>query len=94
MSLVNVALWIGGLVLIVIAVFAGRGPYRRMMELDRLSENARRYDSWRGGRAAPEGESQTTGADLMRSLLRRRVLMWGAVAVAGAVLILAGFAIR
>ena len=94
MSLVNVGLWIGGLALIVIAVISGREPYRRMMELDRLSENARRYDSWRGGRSAPEAESQTTGADVMRSLLRRRVLAWGAVAAIGTLLILAGFAIR
>ncbi len=94
MSLVNLGLWVGGLMLIVIAVLGGRGPYRRMMELDRLSENARRYDSWRGARSAPAGESQTTGADLMRSLLRRRVLTWGVVAAVGTLLILAGFAIR
>ena len=64
-----------------------------MNELDRLAENARRYESWRGGRAAA-GTNETTGADVMRQMLRRQVLMWTGVGIAGVVLIVAGFAIR
>lgn len=63
-----------------------------MTELDRLAENARRYESWRGGRTTPAEE--TTGADVMRGFLRRQVTMWAGVAVLGAILFVAGFAIR
>lgn len=94
MTLLNVALWVAGAVLLIVAVFRVRNPYRRMVELDHLADNARRYESWRGGRSSAPGESDVTGADLMRSMLRRRVLVWAAVAAVGAVLILAGFAIR
>lgn len=86
-------LWIGGALLIVVAVIGARGPFSRMAELDRLADNARRYDSWRGGRRGGD-EGETTGADVMRQLLRRRVLLWAAVAGAGLLLILAGFAVR
>jgi hypothetical protein len=93
MAEVSLALWILGAVLIVIAVFQARGPFTRMSELDRLAENARRYDNWRGGRRAGADEG-TTGAEIMRQMLRRRVLLWAAVAGAGGLLILAGFAVR
>ena len=75
------------------AVWRIRAPLGRMNELDRLAENARRYESWRGGRASSAAE-ETTGADVMRSLLRRQVLTWAVMAVVGVVLIVAGFAIR
>ena len=64
-----------------------------MTELDRLAENARRYESWRGGRASTD-PTETTGADVMRAMLRRRVWMWAGVGAIGVALILAGFAIR
>ena len=64
-----------------------------MGELDRLAENARRYDSWRGGRSGADAPG-TTGADVMRSLLRRQVMTWAAVGTVGIVLIVAGFAFR
>lgn len=93
MELLSLALWIGGAVLVVVAVMQARGPFGRMSELDRLADNARRYDSWRGGRRS-DAEEPTTGADIMRQVLRRRVMMWAAVAGAGVLLIVAGFAIR
>lgn len=64
-----------------------------MNELDRLAENARRYDSWRGGRSTG-GADETTGADVMRQMLRRQVLIWTIVGAAGVALIVAGFVIR
>jgi hypothetical protein len=64
-----------------------------MNELDRLAENARRYESWRGGRAV-SADGETTGADVMRQMLRRQVLAWAAVGIVGVVLIVAGFAVR
>jgi hypothetical protein len=93
-TLLNVALWVAGVVLIMFAVFRVRHPYRRMIELDRIADNARRYDRWRGGRSAGADGNETTGADLMRSMLRRRVLVWAVVAAVGGLLIVAGFAIR
>ena len=88
----NVVLWLVGLVMLVIGLWRIRAPFARMAELDRLAENAKRYDSWRGNRA-PDGDG-TTGADVMRDLLRRQVIAWGVVAAVGVVLIVAGFAVR
>jgi len=64
-----------------------------MNELDRLAENARRYESWRGGRSSGAAD-ETTGADVMRQMLRRRVVTWTIVGAAGVALIVAGFVIR
>lgn len=94
MALVSLALWIGGAALIVLAVLQARGPYSRMSELDRLAANARRYDNWRGGRRTGADEGGTTGADIMRDMLRRKVLIWGAVAALGIVLVVIGFVLR
>ncbi len=65
-----------------------------MSELDRLAENSRRYESWRGASRLTSAEGETTGADVMRAMMRRQVLNWSAVAALGIVLIVAGFAIR
>jgi hypothetical protein len=87
-----VILWALGTALLAVAIWQVRAPFGQMSELDRLAENARRYESWRGGRSSGPGEK--TGADVMRALLRRRVLTWTAVGLVGVVLIVAGFAIR
>jgi hypothetical protein len=91
---INVLLWLGGIVLLAVAIWRVRPPLSRMNELDRLAENARRYDSWRGGSRLTAADGDTTGADVMRQMLRRQVLMWAAVGVVGVVLIVAGFAVR
>ncbi len=90
--MINVALWVAGVAMLALAIWRIRAPYARVSELDRLAENARRYDSWRGGRGPAQGE--TTGADVMRQMLRRQVLIWAAVGIVGIVLIVAGFVIR
>ncbi len=71
----NIALWAAGFVLLALGIVKAGGPYRRMTELDRLADNAKRYDSWRGGssRTAASG-GETTGADVMRAMLRRQVI--------------------
>ena len=91
--MINVALWAAGVVLLLVAIWRVRGPWARMSELDHLAENARRYESWRGGRGVASGD-ETTGADIMRQLLRRQVSVWVGVGILGVLLILAGFAIR
>jgi hypothetical protein len=91
---INLALWVVGIVLVGVAIWRGRQPLTRMNELDRLAENARRYDSWRGGSRLTAADGETTGADVMRQMLRRQVLIWAAVGAVGVVLIVAGFAVR
>jgi hypothetical protein len=89
---INIALWIAGFALLAVAILQIRRPLARMGELDRLAENAKRYESWRGGRSGPVHE--TTGADVMRQMLRRQVLIWAAVGIVGVILIVAGFVVR
>jgi hypothetical protein len=79
--------------LIALAIWRVRTPLARAAELDRLSENARRYESWRGGRSSGR-DNETTGADVMKQLLRRQILTWMAVGAVGVVLLFVGFAVR
>ena len=92
--MINVVLWIAGIALLAIAIWRIRAPFARMNELDRLADNARKYDSWRGGSRRTAADGERTGADEMRDLMRRQVYIWAAAAVVGVVLIFAGFAIR
>jgi hypothetical protein len=87
----NFALWLIGLALVIIGLWRIRAPLARVAELDRLAENAKRYDSWRGNRTTSDG---TTGADVMRDLLRRQIITWAAVLGVGVVLIVIGFIVR
>jgi hypothetical protein len=90
---INILLWVAGAALLVSAIWRVRAPFARMSELDRLADNARRYESWRGG-SRTAADSGPTGADVMRRLLRRQVYTLIGVAVIGVVLIVAGFAVR
>lgn len=92
--MINVVLWIAGIVLIVIAALRARAPFARMSDLDRLADNARRYDSWRGGRNARAAGDQTSGAAVMRQLLRRQVYLWVGLGIVGVILIITGFVVR
>ena len=90
--MINLALWVLGVALMAAAVWRIRRPYARLTELDRLAENARRYESWRGGRSG--SDDAQTGAGVMRQMLRRELTVWTVVAVVGVLAIFAGFAIR
>ncbi len=89
----SLALLVAGIALIVIAVWRARAPQARLSELDQLAENARRYDSWRGGRKTAAGGEVTSGADVMRDRLRRQVRTWIGVGIAGVVLVVASFVV-
>ncbi len=91
--MINIVLWTAGLILLALGLAKVAGPYRRMQELDHLADNAKRYDAWRGGSRTAVG-SETTGADVMRQMLRRQTYLWMAVAAVGIALVVAGFVIR
>lgn len=86
-------LWVIGIFLIAFAAFRARVPYARMQELDRLADNSRRYEGWRGGRKTAAGGGES-GADVMRALMRRQVMTWLAVGGAGVLLLVVGFFVR
>ncbi len=93
--MINIVLWVVGIVLIAIAVLRVRVPFARMGELDQLADNAKRYDSWRGGSSrTAAGGGERTGADEMRDVLRRQVYLWVGVGVVGILLVVGGFLYR
>jgi hypothetical protein len=90
----NIALWVGGIVLMAVGYTRARTPYARYRKLGANEANLKRYDSWRGSRSGPGAAGGTTGADLMRAESLRQARLWAAVAVVGFVLVFAGFAVR
>ena len=90
MGAINLLLWGGGIVLIVIGYRRARGPWSRYQELKAQDENVARYESWRGG-SRSDGK---TGASVAMELLRRQARVGAAIAIAGFVLVFLGFLIR
>ena len=90
MSIVNVALWLAGVVLIGIGYLRARAPWSRYRMLKAQDENVARYESWRGG-IRDDGK---TGASVAMQLLRRQAQVGGAIAIAGFVLVFVGFLVR
>lgn len=92
---INLLLWAAGLVLLGAGIAMIRGPLDRYQQLQKTDENLRRYESWRGGgRRTAVDAGGTTGADVMKAMMRRRVLIWSGVTVVGIILIVAGFVVR
>jgi hypothetical protein len=89
---VSVVLWVGGVVLIVLGAWQVRAPLTRYRALQATEANLRRYDDWRGTRLVDDTER--TGADEMKDLLRDRVRLWSAVIIGGVVLVVGGFIAR
>jgi hypothetical protein len=90
--IVNVLLWVAGVVLIAVGAYQVRGPLARYRGLQATEANLRRYDDWRGSRLIDD--SERTGADEMKDYMRDRVRLWGAVIVVGIVLVVVGFIVR
>jgi hypothetical protein len=90
---VNVVLWLVGVALALIAAWRVRVPFARLRQLDQLADNARRYESWRGGSSRTAAGTGQTGADVMRELLRRQVYLWAATGIVGVILIVGGFVV-
>jgi hypothetical protein len=90
-SIINIALWVGGVVLVVIGYQRFRGPWSRYQALKEEDANLARYEAWRGG-ARPA--SSNTGASVAMDVLRRQAQIGAGIAIAGVVLIFLGFLIK
>ena len=91
MSLLNVVLWVAGVVLVALGWQRAREPWRRLQELRAEDANAARYNAWRGGLRNADGP---TGASVMIEMLRRRMQTGFLLAIAGIVLVVVGFAVK
>jgi hypothetical protein len=89
-SVVSIALWLLGVVLIVVGYTRAKGPWSRYRMLKAQDENVARYESWRGG-ARSDGR---TGASVAMELLRRQTQIAAGIAILGVVLVFMGFVIR
>lgn len=90
MGPLNIALWLGGVVLIAIGYRRGKRPWARYQTLKAQDDNAARYGAWRGSIR----DDRTTGASVAMAVLRRQAQIAGAIAIAGVVLVFMGFLIR
>ena len=90
MGPLNIALWLGGIALMAIGYGRARRPWARYRALKEQGANVARYEAWRGG----VRDDGTTGASIAMAMLRREAQVAGAIAIAGFVLLLAGFLIR
>jgi hypothetical protein len=91
MGPLNIALWVAGVVLIVVGYSRARGPWARYQALKEQDANVARYESWRGGVRNDDGPS---GASVAMAILRRQAQRAGLIAVAGFALVFLGFLIR
>jgi hypothetical protein len=89
-TLVNVALWIGGIALIAVGYTRAKGPWTRLQALKEQDANEARYASWRGGAR----DAGTTGASVAMEILRRQAKVGATIAAVGFVLVFLGFLIR
>jgi hypothetical protein len=89
-SLVNIVLWIAGIVLIGVGYQRAKAPYSRLQALKEQDENVKRYEQWRGG----VRDTSTTGASVAMGMLRRQTQIGAAILIAGVVLVFLGFLFR
>ncbi len=90
MSVLNVVLWLAGVVLIAVGYVRARAPWSRYRLLKAQDENVARYEAWRGGTRA----DRPTGASVAMEILRRQTQYAGLIAIAGFILVFLGFLIR
>jgi hypothetical protein len=92
MSPLGLSLVVCGLVLVAFGLSRARAPLARYQALRALDANAERYRAWRGG--PRDGTGDTTGADVMKSILRSRIRASFLIATAGVAVALAGLLVR
>jgi hypothetical protein len=89
--IVNVILWVAGVVLVLLGYQRAKGPWARYQQLKEQDANAARYNAWRGGVRSDDG---TTGASVAMAILRRQAQVAGALGAVGIVLLVLGFLIK
>ena len=92
MSPLGLVLVAVGILLVAVGLVRARAPWSRYQALRAQEANAERYRAWRGG-PAPVGR-ETTGADVMKTVLRSRVREALLVAAVGLVVAIAGLLVR
>lgn len=90
MGAVNIVLWLAGIALIAVGYSRAKGPWQRYQALRAQDANVARYESWRGGKR----DTSPTGASVAMTMLRRQARTGATIAIAGFVLVFAGFALR
>jgi hypothetical protein len=90
LSPLNVALWLGGAVLVALGYARARTPWSRYRMLKAQDDNIARYEAWRGGAR----DDSKTGASVAMAVLRRQAQVAGLIAIAGLVLFFLGFVVR
>jgi threonine/homoserine/homoserine lactone efflux protein len=90
MGPINLALWLGGIVLIWLGWSRFRRPWSRYQELKASESNVARYEAWRGG----VRDQSVSGASTMMEFMRRQAMREAVILVVGIVLVVAGFAVR
>lgn len=90
MSIVNLALWGAGIVLIAIGYQRAKAPWSRYQALKEQDANAERYAAWRGGIR----DTSPTGASVAMEILRRQARIGASIAVVGFVLVFLGFLVK
>jgi hypothetical protein len=86
----NIALWVGGVVLVAVGYTRAKDPWERYRALKAQDANAARYGAWRGGIR----DDSTTGASVAMAILRRQVQIGVGIAVVGVVLVFLGLLIH
>lgn len=90
MGLVNILLWVAGIVLIAVGYSRARRPWARYQQLKEQDANVARYEAWRGGLR----DDGATGASVAMAVLRRQAQIGGLILIAGVVLVFLGFLVR
>lgn len=90
MGALSLVLLAVGIALIALGYTRAKGPWWRYRELKAQDDNVARYEAWRGGLR----DESKTGASVAMEILRRQARVGGAIALAGFVLIFAGFLVR
>ncbi|GAC1675019.1 MAG: hypothetical protein NVS9B8_17400 [Candidatus Limnocylindrales bacterium] len=88
--MLNVLLWIAGIVLIAVGYRRAKAPWARYQALREQDANASRYNAWRGGIR----DDSTTGASVAMAILRRQAQVAAGIGFAGLALVVLGFLIR
>jgi hypothetical protein len=89
MGLAALAIIAAGMVAVMLGLLRIRVPLATIRRLDQTEANLERYDAWRGKRTEIEADGPT-GADEMKAYMRQRAIIWGALIVAGIVLVVVG----